>query len=210
MTCWDFHDRKRAQHMQLFTQVRSESDRKIFFSMLKKNVSLFCYMPKLQTLLFYEQKIKQTAESHGRCTSTPWFPTGASQRENMEWALCTILSYGTELVMVGRTDGWTGTNSPALEVKLFNLRPSTMNSARCAGSCKGPIFEPPTSSPTGGYPGHSLLLCLRCRESHVLWWENSIALPSKLQAQFEGLTRCQLELSHDVLHTTEVKWKAWC
>ena len=57
--------------MQLMRQVRSESDRKIFFSMLKKNVSLFCYMPKLQTLVFYEQKIKQTAESHGRCTSTP-------------------------------------------------------------------------------------------------------------------------------------------
>ena len=57
-----------------------------------------------------------------------------------------------------RKSGWTGTSPFALEVPLFNLRPSIMNSVPC---------DEIVQSPIGGYPRHSLLLSVRCRESHT-------------------------------------------
>ena len=83
-----------------------------------------------------------------------WAPAaGASQRENMEWPLCAILSHGTELVMVRRTDGWTGTNSSALEVTLFNLRPSIIIPHDVQDRAKGLYLNPPPPPPLGDTRG---------------------------------------------------------
>ena len=59
---------------------------------------------------------------------------------------------------MNQKSGWTGTSPLALEVPLFNLRPSILNSVPCDGIVQSPI---------GGYSRHPLLLSVRCRESRT-------------------------------------------